>query len=137
MSTVILRACLAIGFLLLNIQVFSQQKPTKTDEPKKSTATSYQSRVPAPERDTTLSLYQSDTRAYLPGNRCLEEYTQKLGFRYVAMPPNQNGSKTDFGMRLHNLKVKTILLFKNGPFWHHRLNKRIKECRQKTGDFVG
>ena len=50
MSTVILRACLAIGFLLLNVQVFSQQKPTKTGEPKKSTATSYQSRVPVPER---------------------------------------------------------------------------------------
>jgi hypothetical protein len=132
-----------IGLLLCVLLVFSgsAQSQTKQDKknspPKKSTATSYQVDVAEPKTETLYSLYQYNTRNSLPGNRCLEEYTRKLGFQYVIMPPNQTNSKTDFGLRLHNFGTKFILLLKNGPFWHHRLNKRIKECREKSGDFVG
>lgn len=76
-------------------------------------------------------------KGILLGNRCMEEATREMGFRYEVVPKEGPGSKTHEGVFFHNLGVKTILLFKNGPFWSIRLKKRMKECRRKTGDYMG
>jgi hypothetical protein len=82
-------------------------------------------------------IISNNTGRTLYGNKCVEEFTSKMGFRYLAIPPGQPGNRSKFGRFIHNFGVKTVLLFRNGPFWKHKVKKRIRECRQKMGDFVG
>lgn len=82
-------------------------------------------------------IVKSDTKNLLLGNKCAEEETLKMGFMYVATPKGQPGNKDQVKRTFKNLATKTFLLFKNGPFWKYRLKKRVKKCRQMTGDFVG
>lgn len=60
-----------------------------------------------------------------------------MGFQYLAVPKGQPPYKNGFSKFWHNLGVKLVLLFKNGPFWKMKLNKKRKECRFGSGDFVG
>ena len=129
-------------FCLLLVQPMhaqSKKKKTKKKPKGETTNTSYGAQIknepPGPKE--YLHLYRTNTRGILLGNKCMEEYTEKMGFRYVMMPPDQEGSLSTTEMRLNNFGVKFILLLKNGPFWHHRLNKRVRRCREKTGDFMG
>ena len=115
----------------------AQQKFNKKRKGNTST-TSYDARIKAPKGPKTyLNLYQANTRGTLVGNRCMDEFTEKMGFRYVVMPAGMDDAPSPTQMRLHNFGVKFALLIKNGPFWHHRLNKRLRKCREKTGDYMG
>jgi hypothetical protein len=82
-------------------------------------------------------IISSDTKGTLAGNKCFEEATRKFGFEYLIvpekLPPNRNG----FSRFMHNLGVKTVLFFKNGPCWQIRLKNKYKQCRYQYGDFVG
>jgi hypothetical protein len=60
-----------------------------------------------------------------------------MGFEYLVQPKGQPLNRNGFGRNMHNLGIKFVLLFKNGPFWQIRLSKRKKECRKLSGDFVG
>ncbi|WP_224995146.1 hypothetical protein [Cesiribacter sp. SM1] len=125
---------------LLVAQPLHAQKKKSNKKNKNATGnTSYSARMknePAAAKEY-MHLYRTNTRGTLLGNKCMEDYTEKMGFRYVMMPPDQDGSLTATEMRFHNFGVKFALLLKNGPFWHHRLNKQVKKCREKTGDFYG
>lgn len=134
-----LPALLLILLCLLSVQEgYAQKKKKRSGKQEPTTNTSYGASI---EGETTrkeyLYLYSTSSRGLLQGNKCVEDYTEARGFRYIVMPPGQEGSLTDMEMRLHNFGVKFVLLLKNGPFWHHRLSKRIKYCREKTGDYVG
>lgn len=83
------------------------------------------------------TLYKTDYKGTLSGNKCVEELSRKMGFRYEYLMKEGPGSKTTEGILFHNLGTKTILFFRNGPFWQCRFKKRMKECQQKTGDYVG
>lgn len=84
-----------------------------------------------------LSWIKTDPRKTLIGNRCMEEVTRKMGFQYVLQPKGQPGNRSEFGRLIHNLGVKIGILFRNGPFWKIKLNKKRKECMAKTGDYAG
>lgn len=84
-----------------------------------------------------LALIKNNPKKTLMGNRCMDEYTRKLGFEYVLQPKGQQGNRTEFQRLMHNFGVKVNLLFKNGPFWKVKLNKKRKECMAKTGDYAG
>jgi hypothetical protein len=90
-----------------------------------------------PKKATYHFIIKNDSKNTLKGNKCFEEVTHKFGFEYLIapqdLPPNTNG----FKRWSHNLGVKFILFFRNGPGWQLRLQKRYKECKYRYGDFVG
>ena len=79
----------------------------------------------------------NDTKNTLPGNRCFEEVTVAMGFQYLAIPKGQPANKNDFSRWWHNLGVKLMIVLKNGPFWKSKVNKKYKECKYGSGDFMG
>jgi hypothetical protein len=79
----------------------------------------------------------NNTQKTLAGNACFEEATHKMGFQYLAIPRGQAPNTTGWNRWWHNFGVKTIIFFKNGPFWKVKVNKKYKACKYQTGDFVG
>ena len=131
---------LIVLICLLGLQPLHAQKKKSKKKPKgETTNTNYNARIKnepkAPKE--YMYLYRTNTRGTLSGNKCIDDYTEKMGFRYVIMPPGQDGSLSPTEMRLHNFSVKFALLLTNGPFWHHRLNQKTRKCREKTGDYYG
>jgi len=90
-----------------------------------------------PRKKKVRYIIRNDSKGTLSGNKCFEEVTRKFGFEYLIvpekLPPNSNG----FSRFTHNLGVRTVLFFRNGPFWPLRLKKKYKQCRYQYGDFVG
>lgn len=86
---------------------------------------------------TIRYIIKNDTKETLAGNRCFEEATIKMGFQYIAIPKGQEPNKNGFTRWWHNFGVKFIILFKNGPFWKIKINKKYKDCKYGSGDFVG
>lgn len=84
-----------------------------------------------------LQIVEKDTRKFLYGNKCFEEFTYQLGFEYVVEPPGEPGSRSNIKRFFHNFGAKFILIFKAGPFWKSRVNKKVRECRELMGDFTG
>ena len=79
----------------------------------------------------------NDTKNTLSGNRCFEEVTSSMGFQYLAVPKGVPPHKNGFGRWWHNFGVKFVMVFKNGPFWKSKVNKKYKECKFGSGDFIG
>ncbi len=79
----------------------------------------------------------NSTKNTLAGNACFEETTRKMGFQYLAIPKGQTPNNTGWNRWWHNFGAKTIVLFKNGPFWKIKVNKKYKDCKFQSGDYVG
>ena len=84
-----------------------------------------------------LTIIKKNTKNTLYGNKCFEDFTRKLGFIYEVEMKGRAGSMSGFARFWHNAATKTALFFKAGPWWKARVNKRLKECRTLSGDFVG
>jgi hypothetical protein len=92
------------------------------------------------EREKTRrirSMYTSTSKDNLVGNPCVEEFTKKLGFVYV-----QPFLSTEYPVKVldqwtNNFWVNTVVFFRKGPFWKRKLRKRIRFCRESSGDFIG
>lgn len=124
---------------LIPFQDIKAQKRPKGDTYKKGTTnTNLDAQIKdAPEAEKEyMYLYLMKSKGKLLGNRCVTEFTEDMGFRYILMPKAGSGM-SGFEQRLNNFKTRFILLFRNGPFWNYRLQRKIKECRRKTGDYVG
>jgi len=80
---------------------------------------------------------KNDADGLLLGNKCMEDVTQEMGFEYVLQVKGRSGYKSEIERLAHNLTAKIGIMIRNGPFWKFRLKKKRKECREKTGDFVG
>lgn len=108
-------------------------------KPVTSTNTSWDARIEDEPRQKKQyrTIYRREQYGTFMGNKCVEECTQNMGFRYELVPRKGPGSKTAVGVFLHNTGTKSLLLFKNGPFWQLRLRKKIDECRLRTGDYIG
>ncbi|HET8860674.1 hypothetical protein [Marivirga sp.] len=87
-------------------------------------------------RRRLLSIYIKDTQDILYGNPCMDKVTNRFGYEFVVMPKNASKFYSGFQRVMHNTLVKTALFFRN-PFWKIISNKKAKECRQKTGDYMG
>jgi len=83
-----------------------------------------------------FSIYIKDTKNVLYGNPCMNKVTERFGYEYVVMPKNASKYHSGVNRIMHNFFVKTALFFRN-PFWKVISKKKAKECRQKTGDYVG
>jgi len=84
-----------------------------------------------------MTIIKTNTKNTLYGNKCFEDFTRKLGFVYEIQVKGQSGSLNGFTRFWHNAATKTGLVFTAWPWWKLRLNKRYKECRKSSGDFVG
>ncbi len=82
-------------------------------------------------------IIKNDTRETLAGNVCFEEEIRKMGFQYLAVPVGQPPNKNGFARWWHNFGVKFMITLKNGPFWKTKVNKKYKECKFGSGDYVG
>lgn len=82
-------------------------------------------------------IIKNDTKQTLSGNLCFEEVTTKMGFRYLPVPKGQVPNKNGISRWWHNFGVKFMILLKNGPFWKLKVNKKYKECKYGSGDYVG
>lgn len=90
-----------------------------------------------PKRKRYALIYVPNADKILYGNPCALEATHNMGFEYIVEPRNGLESKTWKGKFLNNLWVKTKLVVTRSPFWKAILNKKFKECRRQSGDFVG
>ena len=84
-----------------------------------------------------MTIIKTNTKNTLYGNRCFEDFTRQLGFIYEIQVKGQSGSLNGFSRFWHNVGTKTALVFTAWPWWKSRVNKRYKECRKSSGDFVG
>lgn|GEM_PF-2127658 len=84
-----------------------------------------------------MSIVKTTTHGILYGNKCFEDFTMKLGFRYEIQVKGKSGSMNGFARFWHNAATKTSLVFRATPWWKLRVNKKRKECRKSSGDFVG
>ena len=84
-----------------------------------------------------MTIVKNNTKKTLYGNKCFEDFTRKLGFIYVIQIKGQSGSLNGFTRFWHNAATKTALMFTAWPWWKLRVNKKYKECRKSSGDFVG
>ncbi|GJM30747.1 MAG: hypothetical protein DHS20C17_33820 [Cyclobacteriaceae bacterium] len=82
-------------------------------------------------------LLKRDTQHTSYGNPCVVEITRSKGFEYLVTLKGQPGYESEAQRGLHNFTVNIALLFRNGPFWKSGLRKKIEDCRQKSGDYVG
>lgn len=91
----------------------------------------------APKEKKLLFIVKNNTSGILYGNKCFLDIQHSMGFEYLIQPKGQRLNRNEFGRNLHNFGIKFALIFKNGPFYGIKLNKKKKECRKLTGDFVG
>lgn len=90
-----------------------------------------------PKRKQIHYIYKATSEGVLYGNPCAVQATRKMGFEYVLQPAGVPGSPDEKEVELNNFLVNLKLIFTKSPFWKMILNKRIKDCREKSGDFVG
>ncbi|MEQ9426684.1 MAG: hypothetical protein RJQ09_19835 [Cyclobacteriaceae bacterium] len=120
--------------LLMSSVSFSQDAiedyiPTENLDPKKDSNTK------SNRSDNRIrEIFVKSTFKIGYGNPCVEEATSKMGFIYAPVVPPFT---SEFKRNWHNWWVKLGLVVRRGPWWKITANKRIKECRNKTGDIVG
>jgi hypothetical protein len=129
----------ALGFLFVLI-LFTFPSFGQVDYSNKSTEKLTKHPELEPEDDNKtkalLSIYIKDTKNILYGNPCMDKVTERFGYEYVVMPKNASKFHSGFNRVMHNFFVKTALFFRN-PLWKAISKKKAKECRQKTGDYMG
>jgi hypothetical protein len=113
---------------------------SQTDDVSETNVTSFNKvdkKKEGPKEKKLIQIIKNDTKGILYGNRCFEEVTTDMGFEYVVQPKGQPGNMNEFGRNMHNFWSKFKLFFKAGPFWKSKVNKKVRECRELSGDFVG
>ncbi|MFT4738530.1 MAG: hypothetical protein ACI8QD_002424 [Cyclobacteriaceae bacterium] len=91
----------------------------------------------APKRKKVSVIIKSSTKGILYGNPCQLEETRRMGFQYTVQNKGLPGSLKPITLAWHNTKVFLKLTFTKSPFWKLILNQRVKDCREKTGDWRG
>ncbi|MFY0687321.1 MAG: hypothetical protein JXQ90_09155 [Cyclobacteriaceae bacterium] len=91
----------------------------------------------APKRKKISYVVKNKSQHYLYGNPCMKEATQRMGFEYIVQTPGLPGSVKRWRQILDNSLIFGKLIVTRSPFWKMILNKRVKDCRQKSGDWVG
>jgi len=130
-----------ILFFLLFYQVSAQTKIIK----EKSKVTGQENEWKITGKDAVMvrdsgshyiQIHIRETQDVLYGNRCAEIAAQKMGIEFIIIPKD-----IGFGMKLKyifgtNLNAHIKAFFKNGFLWRKRLKKKIKDCREMTGDYI-
>ncbi len=90
-----------------------------------------------PKRQRVMYIYKRRTNNTLYGNPCAVAATREMGFEYLAQEKSTIDLKSYWSRFAHNLWTKTKLVVRRGPWWKLTVNKRINDCRGKTGDRTG
>lgn len=115
---------------IASAQLGEEERPTNNTAHKRVNHRKYQPKVKRYDK-----IYKKSTKKTLYGNPCAIDVTHKMGFEYV--PLAQGRGKSSMGIFINNLFVNTKLIFTRSPAWKLILNKRLKDCRLKSGDGVG
>jgi hypothetical protein len=107
--------------------------PTENVDPRKES----NKRKNRPETSEYSFIYKRHNSGLLLGNACVIQATHKMGFEYVLQPVGYPNGISKFRFGVNNVWVNTKLVFTRSPFWKVILDNKIKDCRQKSGDFAG
>ena len=124
-----------IACLLIVTKGYAQEQMPKTNSI--DTNSIINKKKERPKRVRYMTIIKTDTKGILYGNKCFEQFTQSIGFVYSVQIKGKSGSVSGFVRFWHNGMVKTALVFRAGPWWKLRANKKKKDCRKLSGDFVG
>lgn len=116
----------------MHTSCYGQEKTGATD-----IETKVDKKKHAPKKRRPLFIVKKNTRKILYGNRCFLDVQRSMGFEYLVQPKGNPLNRSGIGRFFHNFGVKFLLYFRNGPFWQIKLQKKKKECRKLSGDFVG
>lgn len=119
--------------LMTNIDSTAQERTGATESKKEHK----RKKKDAPKKQKLRYIVKNDTKNILYGNKCFLDVQRECGFEYLVQPKGQPLNRNELSRNLHNFGVKFVLIFRNGPFWPITVNKRKKECRRQSGDFVG
>lgn len=97
----------------------------------------FRKKANAPKTKKYSLIVKNKTDGILYGNACMIESTQRMGFQYSIQIDGLPGSLDPWNRRWKNALVHAKLILTRGPWWKLVLKKRVKDCRQKSGDFVG
>ena len=127
--------CVFLFCLLFAQGVIAQEIPPKTNSI--DTNASFDKKKERPDRNHYMTIIKNDTKGILYGNKCFEDFTRSIGFVYSVQIKGNVGGLSGAGRFFHNTGVKTALFFTAWPWWKLRVNKKKKDCRKLSGDFVG
>jgi hypothetical protein len=88
-------------------------------------------------RDSSLNylqIYVRSSEQVLYGNKCAEDEAKRMGIEFVLLSKDIGYGMSESNRRWSNFKTGCRVFFKNGFFWKKRLKKRIRLCREATGD---
>ncbi len=121
--------------LLISIVSFAQETMPKTNSI--DVNAKIDKKKERPDKPRYKTIIKNDTKGILYGNKCFEEFTQSIGLQYAVQNGNSSGSLNGPARFFHNAGTKTALFFTAWPWWKLRVNKKKKDCRKLSGDFVG
>ena len=128
--------CILLVCMLATEPAFSQTTPpastSNTNFDKKSRKSQKKSK-----NKKVRYILKKNTQNTSYGNPCVVDVTRSKGFEYMVQLKGQPGYESEFQRGFHNFGVNIALLFRNGPFWKSGLKKKIRDCRLKSGDYVG
>jgi len=119
--------------LSLNAQDISEYIPTENIDNR----TNENKRRNAPKRKNIRYITKNTGEGLLYGNPCMLEQTRKMRFEYAVQTPGLPGSLGPLKRQWENLRTRLNLIFFRTPFWKLILNRRVRNCRKKSGDLVG
>lgn len=126
---------LIVFFSILSTNIYAQETLPKSNliDPNSKV----DRRKERPEKNRAMTIVKNNTQGILYGNKCFEEFTHSIGFVYAVQIKGSSGSLNGAARFFHNAGVKTALFFTAWPWWKLRVNKKKKDCRKLSGDFVG
>ncbi len=130
---------LAVALCFSALGFFGCRSNREANDFKHSSTTDYYNaeRFEREKNRRIRSMYTTSSRENLIGNSCVEEYTRKLGFVYIQPFLSPEFPVKVLDQWVNNTWVKTIVLLRKGPCWQRKLRKRIRFCRESSGDFIG
>ncbi len=90
-----------------------------------------------PKEKRISFIVKNNTTRILYGNPCIIDETHRMGFEYSIQIPGLPGSVRPIPRIWRNSGVWFRLIFTRGPWWKLTLNRRVKDCRKRSGDLVG
>jgi len=132
-----MRFCLYGLFFITSIQAIAQDDLTFGDTEKTGQKPTYKSNPRKFKQRQIIYIVRNNTKGLLSGNKCFEDYMLSRGYYYLVQNKNQSGSYSGSKRFFHNLRAKSIITLRNGPFWKLTLKKKRRECRRLIHDFMG
>ncbi|PKQ66564.1 hypothetical protein [Raineya orbicola] len=83
-----------------------------------------------------IQIHITESKEVLYGNRCAEIEAQKMGIEFIIIPKDIGYGMSRKNIFFTNLHAHFRAFWKNGFFWKKRLKKRIRHCRDATGDYI-